>query len=60
VGRWLRKLRIDELPHFERVQRRPSLIGPPRGMIKWSSVTRRNSFFDFLHLVKPGITGWRR
>jgi exopolysaccharide biosynthesis polyprenyl glycosylphosphotransferase len=60
LGRWLRSLRLDELPQFINVLRgEMSLVGPRPERPEFVAVlTEQIPGYAFRHFVKPGITGW--
>jgi sugar transferase (PEP-CTERM system associated) len=60
VGRWIRKLRIDELPQLFNIMRgEMSLIGPrPERPVFIKQLEQRIPYYSERHLVKPGLTGW--
>jgi exopolysaccharide biosynthesis polyprenyl glycosylphosphotransferase len=60
VGRWLRKLRLDELPQFLNVLKgEMSLVGPrPERQFFIDQIVAVAPHYRHLHKVKPGITSW--
>jgi sugar transferase (PEP-CTERM system associated) len=60
VGRWIRKLRIDELPQLINIIRgEMSLIGPrPERPVFIKQLEQQIPYYSERHLVKPGLTGW--
>ena len=59
-GRWLRRLRIDEIPQMWNVVIGDmSFIGPrPEWTALAEGFGREESAYNYRHLVRPGITGW--
>ena len=60
VGRWLRRMRLDELPQLWNVLIGDmSLIGPrPERPEFVAELTRQIPFYGQRHIVKPGLSGW--
>jgi exopolysaccharide biosynthesis polyprenyl glycosylphosphotransferase len=60
VGRWLRKLRLDELPQlFNVLKGDMSIVGPrPERPELVPGPEAEVSYYRQRHCIKPGITGW--
>jgi sugar transferase (PEP-CTERM system associated) len=60
VGKWTRKLRIDELPQAWNVFKGDmSFVGPrPERPQFVADLEAQLSYYAERHMVKPGITGW--
>lgn len=60
VGRWLRALRVDEIPQLLSVVRGDlSLVGPrPELPALAAQYSARIPYYNARYLVAPGLTGW--
>jgi sugar transferase (PEP-CTERM system associated) len=60
VGRFIRKVRIDEIPQFWNILKgEMSFVGPrPERPHFVEQLAREIPFYEHRHLVAPGLTGW--
>jgi lipopolysaccharide/colanic/teichoic acid biosynthesis glycosyltransferase len=60
IGRWLRTLRLDELPQLVNVLKgEMSVVGPrPERPVFVQDLREKIPYYDIRHTVRPGITGW--
>ena len=60
VGRWMRRVHVDELPQVINILRGElSLVGPRPEQPRYvAELTEKIPFYDVRHLVLPGVTGW--
>jgi sugar transferase (PEP-CTERM system associated) len=60
IGKWLRRLRLDELPQlFNVLKGEMSIVGPrPERPEFVSELEKQIPYYRQRHCIKPGITGW--
>lgn len=60
LGRWMRRIHVDELPQSINVLKGElSLVGPRPEQPHYVDLLREKiPFYDVRHLVLPGVTGW--
>ena len=59
-GKFIRKVRLDEIPQFYTVLKGDmSLVGPrPERQFYINQIVKRSPHYRLLHKIKPGITSW--
>jgi exopolysaccharide biosynthesis polyprenyl glycosylphosphotransferase len=59
-GRWMRKIRLDEIPQFYNVLKGDmSIVGPrPERQYFIDQIMEKAPHYRHLHKVRPGITSW--
>jgi exopolysaccharide biosynthesis polyprenyl glycosylphosphotransferase len=60
VGRWVRRLRLDELPQFWNILRGDmDLVGPrPEILRNVKTMSEQIPYYSLRLVVRPGLTGW--
>ena len=60
VGRFIRKLRLDELPQFWNILKGDmDLVGPrPEILANVQTMSEQIPYYGLRHSVRPGLTGW--
>jgi lipopolysaccharide/colanic/teichoic acid biosynthesis glycosyltransferase len=60
IGRWMRRVHLDELPQIVNIVRGDlSLVGPRPEQPRYvAELAEKIPFYDVRHLVHPGLTGW--
>lgn len=60
VGRYLRRIRLDEIPQLWNVLKGDlSLVGPRPERPVWTQQFEETiPFYAYRHLIRPGVTGW--
>ncbi|MGH7349627.1 MAG: exopolysaccharide biosynthesis polyprenyl glycosylphosphotransferase, partial [Candidatus Rokuibacteriota bacterium] len=60
VGRWIRKLRLDELPQFWNILNGDmDLVGPRPEMFRnVKTMNEHIPYYSLRHVIRPGLTGW--